>query len=1127
MIHTTPSSGTSETSHYLLPNQGNENNRIFSSPSSLEYSLSSLGSHSPQFYHSPPTSPESLNLMENHNENHRLVQDQHEDLKYLDDNSGQHQYSMETGQSSITTENHHNNCDSYEVSLNIDDGHMNGHETDEFRVDTGIRSVLRRFSWLTLGSSSSTTPRSRHSIGLPTTNNLFSPPITETRKFSIGQKQHPNTAFVLMSPQSPRTTTPSPTTSSSSMAHELEQQNHESVETPVSSLVDQDIAQSGDVTPVQSNNYRANTYSPPPFTRTISVVLNDITNSPVGVERRRRDSIASNKKVNERANSIAYRTSNITNLINNTSFHSTKKQLEKEKKRRGESCSKFCHSFFTISNILMGIFILQAIVCLIFGISIMRAGGAILDVKIREYQFLQIRAFVEERISSFTSKYTTMTNHMMEGLKGIPINDNVALLRFFDYVAITFGTDTSLNRMEFYRMDDSFSMLRDFNNGKSVISINSISNPSMFSTYLWPKTLTFVENPNGYYASSSDTSYSIYKNYMYGPILELNEIFNNSAVLNNFILNNQEVFCKSLSSNIPSNYNNFKWVPSKSIQNSSIFLHYPVYISNNYNHTIVSPNTRKMFIVNSDQNLENSYLFGVFSLHFSIDRFTTLLNVQNERFYLQSEYSSNTSFIMNTWGDILATRGDGNESLHNIQLIYKTIMKHGLKKNCEVESEVIDIPNTRLTARLSYTCDGHGLNLVLVVEMDNSDSFIPLLLANNSILSFVASFLLIIVSIIVMIAVLRALNTSMERMSKKLHRITRLKQRESEGGKSFSQIISDFFPNTSMTVFYEVREIENLIMLLGQGMDALKKFLPEPFVKEIILSKPLPFNVATKKHLTILFCELAGCDKMADTIDIPLFLEMITEYSSIMCKIIQDHKGMIDRFDGGTAMCLFSFQDNTLIPTEQNQEVNACHAAMDIIYMMEDFKTKWQKRTGHPIHIEIGINSGEIYYGNFNCTDSRSSYSVLGASLDIASTLQRFNFSYSTQVLIGEETFLKVKDIFVCYFVDLVRFSGYKKRRGMKIYSLECPVRESTDLERKIALDLEQVQQKIMEKSYASALSLCGQVMLFNDRPQVSYLHNRLSHAKEESEKVIPNDNDLFSTVANFGIDPEEILSFL
>jgi adenylate cyclase len=131
------------------------------------------------------------------------------------------------------------------------------------------------------------------------------------------------------------------------------------------------------------------------------------------------------------------------------------------------------------------------------------------------------------------------------------------------------------------------------------------------------------------------------------------------------------------------------------------------------------------------------------------------------------------------------------------------------------------------------------------------------------------------------------------------------------------------------------------------------------------------------------------------------------------------YEGTIDKFIGDSVMVVFG------APIEQtDQELRAVQCAIAIQQKVAEIN---RTEETVPIHIGIGINSGEVIAGCLG-SDRRMDYTILGDVVNTAARLE--SQAQPDQILIGSETYAAVQDQVECRGIGSLKLKG-------KVESLE------------------------------------------------------------------------------------------
>ena len=184
-----------------------------------------------------------------------------------------------------------------------------------------------------------------------------------------------------------------------------------------------------------------------------------------------------------------------------------------------------------------------------------------------------------------------------------------------------------------------------------------------------------------------------------------------------------------------------------------------------------------------------------------------------------------------------------------------------------------------------------------------------------------------------------------------------------------------------------------------------------------------------RKQLTALFSDIRGFTGIAEKMPPENLVRFLNEYLSAMTKIILDYEGTVDKYMGDAIMAFYG------APLEQaDHAVRACQTAVEMITRLQELWQEWEARGLPPMHIGIGINSGDMSVGNMG-SEERFDYTILGDNVNLASRLEGINKQYGTNIVISQFTWALVRDHpFMVRELDSVRVKG--KHEPVMIYEL-------------------------------------------------------------------------------------------
>jgi adenylate cyclase len=156
-----------------------------------------------------------------------------------------------------------------------------------------------------------------------------------------------------------------------------------------------------------------------------------------------------------------------------------------------------------------------------------------------------------------------------------------------------------------------------------------------------------------------------------------------------------------------------------------------------------------------------------------------------------------------------------------------------------------------------------------------------------------------------------------------------------------------------------------------------------------------------ERVLTMMFSDIRGFTHLSETLPPQIVLNVLNDYMTRMCRIIDETHGVVDKFVGDEIMALYG--------APIDMENHAEKTIETALLMIEELK-RWNRERGPnkpPITIGIGIHTGIAVAGNMGAKD-RLNYTVVGANVNLAARL--CSAAESMQILVSEETYHYLKN---------------------------------------------------------------------------------------------------------------------
>jgi len=156
---------------------------------------------------------------------------------------------------------------------------------------------------------------------------------------------------------------------------------------------------------------------------------------------------------------------------------------------------------------------------------------------------------------------------------------------------------------------------------------------------------------------------------------------------------------------------------------------------------------------------------------------------------------------------------------------------------------------------------------------------------------------------------------------------------------------------------------------------------------------------ADERTVSIMFSDLVGFTPMSSTLSPPDLIALLNDYFDVMCPIVKQHAGDIDKFIGDAIMAVFDE-----VRGKPPAAVRAVRAGLAMQAAMPWFNQ------GRSIQLamRIGINTGPVVRGDLGSRVVRRDYTVIGDTVNQANRYESrcppgaVLISASTRVTLGE-----------------------------------------------------------------------------------------------------------------------------
>ena len=173
---------------------------------------------------------------------------------------------------------------------------------------------------------------------------------------------------------------------------------------------------------------------------------------------------------------------------------------------------------------------------------------------------------------------------------------------------------------------------------------------------------------------------------------------------------------------------------------------------------------------------------------------------------------------------------------------------------------------------------------------------------------------------------------------------------------------------------------------------------------------------ADKKIITVLFSDIAGFTSWCTTQTPDTIHHTLNEYFEVMTEIVFRNEGTMDKFIGDGLMAFFGDP----LP-QPDHPLRAVRTGIEMQQAVRALRERWQAEGRMPIHIRIGINTGEVIVGDMGSRRIMA-YTAIGANINLGSRLE--SKAPIDGVLVSAPVHAAVKDAVGTRFAGRVSAKG-------------------------------------------------------------------------------------------------------
>jgi adenylate cyclase len=267
-------------------------------------------------------------------------------------------------------------------------------------------------------------------------------------------------------------------------------------------------------------------------------------------------------------------------------------------------------------------------------------------------------------------------------------------------------------------------------------------------------------------------------------------------------------------------------------------------------------------------------------------------------------------------------------------------------------------------------------------------------------------------------------------------------------------------------------------LFAGKERERLKEmfssYMDSGLVEKMVEQSRLPTLDGQETNVTAFFSDIRGFSSFSEKLraEPRRLIQLLNRYLSTVTPLLTDQGACIDKYIGDAVVALFGAP----VP-HSDHPLRACKGALAVQKAVGELREALSKEGLPDVYTRIGLNTDTMMVGNIGSAQLLD-YTAIGDGMNLAARLEAANKAYDTLILMGENTYQRVKNDVVAREVDAIRVAG--KSMAVSVYEL-IGLRGEVDAPTLEVVALHQQGLRLMrERKFQEALDIVTKALQRN-----------------------------------------------
>lgn len=173
-----------------------------------------------------------------------------------------------------------------------------------------------------------------------------------------------------------------------------------------------------------------------------------------------------------------------------------------------------------------------------------------------------------------------------------------------------------------------------------------------------------------------------------------------------------------------------------------------------------------------------------------------------------------------------------------------------------------------------------------------------------------------------------------------------------------------------------------------------------------------------RRELTIFFSDVRNFTTLTEGSEPMELIHLLDEYLQGMTEVIFKYDGIVDKFIGDGILAYWG-----AFTPDKNHALLAAQASLEMLDKLEELNRKWASEGRKTLRIGIGINTGNVVFGNVG-RGRKMEFTVIGDPVNLAARLEGLNKEFGTSIIVSEFTLDRLGNSAVARSLGNVKVKG-------------------------------------------------------------------------------------------------------